>query len=256
MRVNANRIGFGMTFFVSQTSLDLEELTEKGIPVPIVAESGSGFAREYEVEIPAGEWLLYGGLLVDGGNLTGLGVSQISSTGPVVTVVEIAFEDADLEAAVRSAIAKPEAALFPADVASLRELVASGLGISDLAGIEHLSSLQRLDLRSNELVDLAALGALVQLRELHLGNNQISDLAPLARLVELDAVGLEDNRIEELAALVENSGLRRGDTIDLRGNPLTENAILNALCVLERRRVSVLSSALSCVDIENSKRQA
>ena len=249
--VNANRLSFGLTFFVSQTSLELEELSEKGIPVSILGESGSGFAREYEVEVPVGEWLLYGGLLVDGADLAGLAVSQISSAGPADTQVEISFEDAGLEAAVRSAIARPEGALFPADVTTVNELVASSLRIGDLAGIEHLTALQRLDLRSNELVDLAPLGALAQLRELHLGNNRISDLAPLARLVELNAVGLEDNRIEELAALVENSGLRRGDTIDLRGNPLTENAILNALCVLERRRVSVLSSALSCVDIEN-----
>ncbi len=251
VRVNANRVTFGMTFFVSHTSLEVEELTAKGIPVPILAESGLGFARAYEVEIPAGEWLLYGGLLIDGGNLAGLGVSQISSTGPVVTVEEISFEDSDLEAVVRSAIAKPEGALFPADMATLNELVASGLGIEDLAGIEHLTGLQRLDLRSNKLVDLTPLGALVQLRDLYLGNNQISDFAPLTRLVQLNAVGLENNQIEEFAALVENSGLRRGDTIDLRGNPLTENAILNALCALERRRVSVLANALSCVDIEN-----
>ncbi len=251
--VNANRVSFGMTFFVSKTSLELEELAQKGIPVSILGESGSGFAREYEVEVPAGEWLLYGGLLVDGADLAGLAVSQISSAGPADIQAEISFEDAGLEAAVRGAIARPEGALFPADVTTVNELVASGLRIGDLAGIEHLTALQRLDLRSNELVDLAPLGALAQLRELHLGNNRISDLAPLARLVELNAVGLEDNRIEELAALVENSGLRRGDTIDLRGNPLTENAILNALCVLERRRVSVLSSALSCVDIENLK---
>jgi len=51
---------------------------------------------------------------------------------------------------------------------------------------------------------------------------------------------LSDNNISDLSPLVANSGLAAGDTVNLVGNPLSQQAINSDIPALEGRGVTVL----------------
>jgi hypothetical protein len=88
------------------------------------------------------------------------------------TVVE--FEDKNLEEAIREKIEKPEGGLTPADLQKIAELNLSGKEITNLARIENLTNLRRLDISNNNIADIIPLKPLLEsgkLQELNvLGN--------------------------------------------------------------------------------------
>jgi len=143
---------------------------------------------------------------------------RVRQTARTARTASLSFADPGLEAAVRDAIARPYGTLHGTDIADLTRLDASGRAIETLAGIEALSALRVLDLSSNAIADITPLSALDRLISLHLRNNQIADLA----------------------ALVGNPALKVNDTIDLRGNQLSNLAIAAQLPALVGRRVFVL----------------
>lgn len=136
-----------------------------------------------------------------------------------VEIPEIApgeFADPQLFIAVADALRKN--ILLPRDFAKLKKLSISGQGIGDLNGLQHLTRMTSLGLDGNE----------------------ISDLTPLAAMVELDDLDLSNNAITDIAPLVANPGLGEGDRVDLRGNPLSEEAKNIQIPALEERGVEVL----------------
>ena len=169
------------------------------------------------------------------------------------------FTDANLEAAIREAIGKPEGPISTPDLESLTVLDASGKGINDisvLAGLTNLqklylwdnnisdisplaglTNLQELRLRDNNISDISALASLINLRELYLGGNNISDISASAGLSRLRELYLGGNNISDISSLVENSGLSDGDTVYLLGNPLTDVNTESYLQELELRGV-------------------
>ena len=168
----------------------------------------------------------------------------------------VLFPDANLEAAVREALAKPEGDITVEDLQGLTELVADDRGIADLTGLEHATNLERLiitgakglvgsgttvedlaplsgliklrelDLLWNQISNLAPLSGLTNLRTLHLGENQISDLAPLSGLIKLSQLYLEDNQISDLAPLW---GLTNLEVLVLDGNEISDLTSLSGL---------------------------
>jgi len=72
-----------------------------------------------------------------------------------------------------------------------------------------------------------------------LGENQIGDISPLSNLIKLQELHLAGNRISDISPLVSNSGIGKGDFVDLRGNPLNDEAY-NYILVLQERGVKVL----------------
>jgi hypothetical protein len=111
---------------------------------------------------------------------------------------DVSFPDANLEAAVRDALRKPEEGITVDDMATLGVLDADDRGISDLSGLEHAVNLRELDLEGNEISDLGPLANLTNLRDLDLEDSKISDLGPLANLASLRNLDLEDNEINDL----------------------------------------------------------
>ena len=61
----------------------------------------------------------------------------------------------------------------------------------------------------------------------------------LANLPHLERVLLAENEISDLLPLVQNVGLDQGDFVDLRQNPLSEEALTTQIGVLEARGVTV-----------------
>jgi hypothetical protein len=130
----------------------------------------------------------------------------------------IYFADPALEGAVRAALAIPVAPLLPSDMTGLLELDASGLGITDLEGLQYATAITTLNLSENALTTLGAL----------------SDLSNLTTLV------LVENAVEiaSLAPLVANAAFASKDTLDVYCSPLSD-AALSGLLQLGARGVEV-----------------
>lgn len=80
--------------------------------------------------------------------------------------------------------------------------------VQSLEGIQHLSTLLRLELMCNEIEDISRLSGLTSLQELNLDQNRISDISALAGLTDLQVLGLYQNEVEDLAPLSGHTELR------------------------------------------------
>jgi len=107
---------------------------------------------------------------------------------------------------------------------SLTRLFLESNNIEDISPLAGLGKLLELDLSRNDIVNVAALELLTELEELDLSYNRIVDIAALAFLTELEQLDLSHNRIVHMAPLLANDGLGDGDSIDLRGNPLSSDS--------------------------------
>jgi Leucine-rich repeat (LRR) protein len=154
-------------------------------------------------------------------------------------ILEVAFADPDLEAAVRDAIAISTGPIYSSDLGELTDLDASAKNITDLTGLEYATGLTTLNLMSNQIsdispladltsltivnlwfnqiIDISPLANLTSLTDLYLVNNQISDISPLTGLTSLTGLWLNDNQITDLSAL--------GDLTNLTGLGLNRNQV-------------------------------
>ncbi|MBN1859610.1 leucine-rich repeat domain-containing protein [Candidatus Bipolaricaulota bacterium] len=108
--------------------------------------------------------------------------------------------------------------------------------LQDISGLVTAYNLRVLLLDENHLTDLSPIAELFAVEELDLSGNRISDISPLAELLWLgdsshfieDArdtvLDLAGNLIRDISPLAANPGLDAGDVIDLRDNPLDEDA--------------------------------
>ena len=135
----------------------------------------------------------------------------------------VTFPDPNLEAAIRQAISKPTGDIYQSDLTSLTTLSAESLGIVDLTGLEHCTSLG----------------------DLYLSSNQINDISPLSGLTSLTDLSLYSNQISDIEPLVNNTGIASGDTVDLRANPLSSISVSTYIPALQGRGVTVYYTALS-----------
>ena len=122
---------------------------------------------------------------------------------------------------------------------NLRELNLSGNSISSIVSVAGLTQLTWLHLQSNRISDIAALASLTNLTALRLDRNRISDISALSSLIQLKELRLDRNNITDLSPLVANAGLGSGDTVDVRGNPLSYLSIYRHIPTLQSRGVEV-----------------
>lgn len=87
----------------------------------------------------------------------------------------ISFSDEQLEEALRGEIEKPDGELYETDFDELVELDLSGLGISDLTGMEVMDGLETLSLEDNDINDFSLLKDLEGLEEVNVMNNPIDE---------------------------------------------------------------------------------
>ena len=152
-----------------------------------------------------------------------------------VTLYFPLFADANLERMVRGRLGRPQGRLTPEDVASLTALTIESKDIHSLAGIEHLTALQWLDLNyTNQIADLTPLASLKSLTSLYLGRNQIADLTPLASLKNLTDLSLWQNQIADLTPLASLTNLT---SLHLSGNQIADLTPLASLTNLTSLRL-------------------
>ena len=148
---------------------------------------------------------------------------------PASEPFEVNFRDANLEAAIRTALDQPTGAILDTSLLGLTTLNASYHDIQYLDGIEFCSRLRQLQLHGNQIEDISALANLTELQDLYLWNNKVKDISALAALPGLRFLFLQDNQIEDITALGQNTGLASGDVVNLTGNPINQNGLCNVV---------------------------
>ena len=127
-------------------------------------------------------------------------------------------------------------------VSGLTNLTKLELGkntISNISALSGLINLTRLTLNYNSLVDISAVSGLTNLTWLELQGNRISDLSAVSGLTKLTLLGLWDNTISDLSPLISNTGLGRGDMVDVDENPLNAVSLNTHILTLQSRGVNV-----------------
>ena len=134
---------------------------------------------------------------------------------------------------------------------SLRGLYIQNIPGGSFSNISVLSGLTLLDwlhLDNNSISDISVLSGLTSLGDVSLDNNSISDISALSGLTSLRLLSLDNNSISDAKPLVDNAGLR-GDTINLRRNPLSAQSVNTHIPALRARGNTVncsLADGTSC----------
>ena len=121
----------------------------------------------------------------------------------------------------------------------LRHLNLYNNNISDISAVAGLTHLTSLGLDGNNILDISAVAGLTNLTYLNLYNNNISDISAVAGLNDLTFLDLLGNFVSDLSPLVANTGLEGGDTVDVRGNPLSYPSLNTHIPTLQSRGVRV-----------------
>jgi internalin A len=125
------------------------------------------------------------------------------------------------------------------EIAHLERLSLEENSISDLSPLAKLKHLTLLDVSQNDISDIDPLSGLTSLERLFISRNMISDLRPLVNLERLEIIFLYKNRIVDLSPLMEIPRMRLGGEIDIRDNPLSDEAINDQIPRLRKMGVSV-----------------
>ena len=130
----------------------------------------------------------------------------------------VTFADPALEAMVRDAMDKPSGDITVAEakaVASLdlayaewQKYVSEKEPIRSIAGLEHFTNLESLDLSGNAITDLTPLSALTSLKALVLSGCAAEDYTPLASLTNLRVLVLKHSTIADLSPLLTLTNLK------------------------------------------------
>ena len=214
----------------------------KGIPVTFTVTAGNGKLSVKHTETNKNGQVQ--SALTLGQNL-GTNTVEVFAAGLTVTFNAVAeaaahIPDTNLRAAVEAALkVAPGVLIAPSEIETLTFFEAKKTKINDLTGLELATDLRDLRLVENGIVDMSVLSGLINLTKLNLGHNSISDLSPVVGLTNLTELNLGNNNISNISPLVENTGLGSGDTVYLRGNPLSYQSIHTHILTLQSREVTV-----------------
>ena len=158
---------------------------------------------------------------------TGPDVDPFCGTRPAIAIVT--FEDANLAAAIRTALAvEPQQDLTCGLLEALPVLTAGSAAISNLAGIENLTGLTNLWIRANSITDIGPLRGLTGLTTLNLADNSLTDIGALSGLTNLTFLAINENEtITDVSALRGLTNLT--GTLWMHSNAITDIGPLSGL---------------------------
>ncbi|NOZ53627.1 MAG: hypothetical protein GXP08_10875 [Gammaproteobacteria bacterium] len=111
----------------------------------------------------------------------------------------------------------------------------SSRAIQQLAGVEHLTTIDSLNVLNNQIADISALAALINLKRLYLNDNQIDAVNSLSGLVALEFLNLRNNQLTDISAI---SNLTTLTVLYMNNNAIVDAspiAMLTALQSLDLR---------------------
>ncbi|WP_404429665.1 leucine-rich repeat domain-containing protein [Sutcliffiella horikoshii] len=155
----------------------------------------------------------------------------------------VAFEDANLEEAIRYNLQIFNRQITTGDLEKVDYLELSEYGITSLEGLQHAINLKGLNADHNNITDVSPLSDLTQLTHLNLWNNQINDISSLENLTYLTYLDLDTNNVSDITAL-ENMDLL--EILWLKDNPVTDISLLLKL-------PSLLELYLEGIDVDFSE---
>ena len=151
---------------------------------------------------------------------------------------EIEFPDAAFASAVRSAAGIEDGQPITADaLANVTSISISDTTISDLTGIECMTSLSWVSMYTTGLTDLSPFATLPHLTSLDLSCNSFTDLSPIASLINLTSFSVGKSSSCEVPGQVTDisplADLVALTTLDLSGHDIDSLASLSQLKYLQ-----------------------
>ncbi|MBI4285754.1 MAG: carboxypeptidase regulatory-like domain-containing protein [Chloroflexi bacterium] len=169
------------------------------------------------------------------GNPLGSSYRWSFATAPGLPEDVVVIPDPNLDAALRSSLAKPEGDIYKSDMAELVLLNTGSKGITNITGLDNATNLQVLSLPGNQIADLSPLAGLTSLRYLDLAGNRVDNITPIAGLTNLLYLGLANNQISDLYPI---TGLGKLEYLDLSNNDVASSSILAGLTNLRSLKLS------------------
>lgn len=136
----------------------------------------------------------------------------------MTTTSVVTIADPTLEVIVRGAMGKPSGDITVAEAKTVTSLnlayeewqkyISEKEPISSIAGLEHFTSLESLDLTGNAITDITPLSALTNLKALILTGCAAENYAPLASLTNLRVLILDHSTIADPALLLALTSLK------------------------------------------------
>ena len=162
---------------------------------------------------------------------------------PIIDSWGVKFEDPRLEAAIKSALDKPNAPYIKVtrtDLAKIHYLNISNMSINSLEGIERLTKLVSLDASNNQLKSVEPLKRLSNLRELNISNNGIANLEaigffslsqlPLRKLdISYNGIWSIDHRVGSLSEISMLVQFKELESLNISGNSILDISSLGNL---------------------------
>ncbi len=163
---------------------------------------------------PDGKQLATGS--VDGSfRLWKLNLNPLAITAPR----EVKIPDKNLAASLRETLdLAPNAPITQRDMLRLKSLTAVERQITNLTGLQHATSLRKVNLLYNQVEDITPL-LKSPLSELSIAGNQIRDLRPLKALTSLRHLSIGENPISDITVLRSLKHLRQ---LSLHNNPIND----------------------------------
>ena len=185
-------------------------------------------------------------------NLTGLllsdnGITDFSPLSGLTNLTGLGLDDtlipdANLRRAIAAALGNTVSmGGMIVNMKALTELNASGVGISDLTGLEFATNLTSLNLSINSITDVSPLSGLTNLTELDLRGNGITDVSPLSGLTNLIELDLRGNAIADVSPLSGLTNLRELHLDDTLISDVNLRATIAA--ALGKKRGELVSAA-------------
>ena len=162
------------------------------------------------------------------------------TTCPVPPPPLVSIPDENLRAVIENRLGKASGApITRAEMATLTQLSARDMEISDLTGLEYADGLTNLNLYNNNITDVSVLSGLTNLTVLILSHNSITDVSALSGLENMTKLHLKVNEISDVSAL---AALTKLTSLDLGFN--------NTADVSQELDVSVLSGLGNLTELD------
>lgn len=110
------------------------------------------------------------------------------------------------------------------DLEQITSLDLSGLGISDLTGLEYATNLTDLDISDNIIINITIIIQLSKLEKLNASNNEIEDISSISSCNNLKEVDFSYNKIEDVSSVSSCTVL---ESIDLSHNNISDISSLS-----------------------------